>query len=146
MKELKDIVTKIDDCLEEFRLPPYYNDPSFHVSVCWAVGDVKSNIPKDVLSDLQVLYTVLRQMPNVPTTHLLCCPHHVKNWVVVREPGGGGSGGLLRQERLRFRAEILPPKHPILNQGGVSTKFLHILAFNRTLVFWSLKKDLENAV
>ena len=77
-KELKDIVTKIDDCLEEFRLPSYYSDPSFHVSVCWAVGDVKSNISKDVLSDLQVfLYDT--QMSNVPATYLLCCPHHVKN-------------------------------------------------------------------
>ena len=56
VKELKDIVTTIDDCLEEFRLPSYYRDPSFHVSVCWAVGDVKANIPNDVLDNLQVIF------------------------------------------------------------------------------------------
>ncbi|XP_060535850.1 U6 snRNA phosphodiesterase 1 [Cylas formicarius] len=36
---LVSIVHVLDRCLAEFNLPPFYEDPSFHLSVAWCVGD-----------------------------------------------------------------------------------------------------------
>lgn len=33
------LVTDLDAALHEFRLPAYYADPSFHVSLMWCLGD-----------------------------------------------------------------------------------------------------------
>ncbi|XP_041457540.1 U6 snRNA phosphodiesterase-like [Lytechinus variegatus] len=50
---LCDLVKLADDCLQEFSLPVFYEDPSFHVSFCWCVGDVSSRIGPKVLQELQ---------------------------------------------------------------------------------------------
>uniref|UniRef100_A0A1B6INN0 U6 snRNA phosphodiesterase n=1 Tax=Homalodisca liturata TaxID=320908 RepID=A0A1B6INN0_9HEMI len=34
----------LDECLAEFRLPPFYLDPSFHMSVLWVVGDLRATL------------------------------------------------------------------------------------------------------
>lgn len=36
---LKSITNKIDKCLDEFKLPKYYEDPKFHVSVLWKLQE-----------------------------------------------------------------------------------------------------------
>ncbi|XP_056649064.1 U6 snRNA phosphodiesterase 1 isoform X2 [Diorhabda sublineata] len=33
------LVDILNLCLEEFKLPPFYKDPSFHMSIVWCVGD-----------------------------------------------------------------------------------------------------------
>lgn len=50
---LCDLVQLTNECLEEFSLPVFYEDPSFHVSFGWCVGDVSSRIGPRVLHDLQ---------------------------------------------------------------------------------------------
>ncbi|XP_068224701.1 U6 snRNA phosphodiesterase 1 [Palaemon carinicauda] len=42
--ELQDIVSEVDLCIEEFRLPPFYKDGSFHASVAWCTGDVSEDL------------------------------------------------------------------------------------------------------
>uniref|UniRef100_A0A1B6KUX3 U6 snRNA phosphodiesterase n=2 Tax=Graphocephala atropunctata TaxID=36148 RepID=A0A1B6KUX3_9HEMI len=34
----------LDECLAEFRLPPFYKEPSFHMSVLWVVGDARATL------------------------------------------------------------------------------------------------------
>lgn len=45
---LKDLIRKVDKCLNEFNLPTYYADPKFHISILWKLqeftGDEKTAI------------------------------------------------------------------------------------------------------
>lgn len=34
----------LDDCLSEFQLPVFYKNPSFHVSIAWALGNEKKKL------------------------------------------------------------------------------------------------------
>ena len=45
------IVNRLDASLGEFKLPLFYENPSFHVSVLWCLGDRKSDV-EEVLPDL----------------------------------------------------------------------------------------------
>ncbi|ETN67715.1 hypothetical protein AND_000488 [Anopheles darlingi] len=44
------LVTELDECLLEYKLPRYYEDRSFHISLLWTLGDqseiVTSRLPK----------------------------------------------------------------------------------------------------
>lgn len=42
----------LDECLSEFQLPPFYKNPSFHMSIAWALGDEKKSLT-NVLPQLQ---------------------------------------------------------------------------------------------
>ncbi|XP_045617670.1 U6 snRNA phosphodiesterase 1 [Procambarus clarkii] len=42
--ELEDIVSEVDKCLAEYRLPPFFKDGSFHASVAWCTGDVSGDL------------------------------------------------------------------------------------------------------
>ncbi|XP_031628701.1 U6 snRNA phosphodiesterase [Contarinia nasturtii] len=41
---LEYIVNKLDNCLNEFKLPPFYKEASFHVSLLWCLGDRKQEL------------------------------------------------------------------------------------------------------
>ncbi|XP_045462546.1 U6 snRNA phosphodiesterase [Harmonia axyridis] len=41
---LNSIIEELDKCLSEFQLPLFYKDPSFHISILWCVGDLKSKL------------------------------------------------------------------------------------------------------
>lgn len=38
-QQLREIVKCVDSCLEEFSLPTFYKEPSFHISIGWCLGD-----------------------------------------------------------------------------------------------------------
>ncbi|KAK8731210.1 hypothetical protein OTU49_007488, partial [Cherax quadricarinatus] len=42
--ELADIVSEVDKCLVEYRLPLFFKDGSFHASVAWCTGDVSEDL------------------------------------------------------------------------------------------------------
>jgi len=44
MNQLNNLVKIIDDCLKEYKLPLYYEDPSFHLSFGWTLGDASKLI------------------------------------------------------------------------------------------------------
>ncbi|XP_076272105.1 U6 snRNA phosphodiesterase 1 [Rhynchophorus ferrugineus] len=45
------LVDNLDKCLSEFNLPPFYQDPSFHISIAWCLGD-QQNILESVLPQI----------------------------------------------------------------------------------------------
>lgn len=55
MDRLMNLTGQLDECLEEFKLPKYYEEPSFHASILWCLGD-QSGILKEKKSELQVIY------------------------------------------------------------------------------------------
>lgn len=41
--QFQQIVNQLDRCLQEFRLPDYYKEASFHASILWCLGDHTDN-------------------------------------------------------------------------------------------------------
>ncbi|KDR11881.1 U6 snRNA phosphodiesterase isoform X2 [Zootermopsis nevadensis] len=46
----------LNKCLADFKLPPFYKEPSFHMSLAWCVGNNVEQIERDVLPQLQVAF------------------------------------------------------------------------------------------
>ncbi|KAB0389495.1 hypothetical protein E2I00_009176, partial [Balaenoptera physalus] len=49
-----DLVSEVDRVMEEFDLTTFYQDPSFHVSLAWCVGDARLQLEGQCLRELQV--------------------------------------------------------------------------------------------
>ncbi|XP_069571244.1 U6 snRNA phosphodiesterase 1 [Brachyistius frenatus] len=52
--QLLDLIRVVDRTMAEFRLDTFYEDPSFHVSLAWCVGDVMEPM-KEFIQELQSL-------------------------------------------------------------------------------------------
>lgn len=53
---LKNLVNSVDRSFTEFNLEQFYNNPSFHVSILWCLGDHKKIINSTaILNDLHTL-------------------------------------------------------------------------------------------
>ncbi|XP_055582452.1 U6 snRNA phosphodiesterase 1 isoform X1 [Falco cherrug] len=52
--QLLELVSEVDRVLEEFDLPTFYKDPSFHISLAWCVGDLSGRLEGQCLRELQV--------------------------------------------------------------------------------------------
>ncbi|XP_045674897.1 U6 snRNA phosphodiesterase [Phyllostomus hastatus] len=48
-----DLVSEVDRVMEEFDLTTFYQDPSFHVSLAWCVGDARLQLEGQCLRELQ---------------------------------------------------------------------------------------------
>ena len=44
VKDLQKLTTNVDYCFSEYKLPVFYYPPSFHVSLGWCLGDMRSQI------------------------------------------------------------------------------------------------------
>ncbi|KAG8437253.1 hypothetical protein GDO86_008091 [Hymenochirus boettgeri] len=53
MENLLGIVSEVDLSLKEFNLKTFYEDPSFHVSLAWCVGDKAGQLEGSGLLELQ---------------------------------------------------------------------------------------------
>ncbi|NXS78860.1 USB1 phosphodiesterase, partial [Erpornis zantholeuca] len=51
--QLLELVSEVDGVLEEFDLPTFYKDPSFHISLAWCVGDLSGRLEGPCLRELQ---------------------------------------------------------------------------------------------
>ncbi|NXO04372.1 USB1 phosphodiesterase, partial [Rhinopomastus cyanomelas] len=51
--QLLELVSEVDRALEEFDLPTFYKDPSFHISLAWCVGDLSGRLEGQCLQELQ---------------------------------------------------------------------------------------------
>ncbi|XP_006148508.1 U6 snRNA phosphodiesterase isoform X2 [Tupaia chinensis] len=47
------LVSEVDRVMEEFDLTTFYQDPSFHVSLAWCVGDARLQLEGQCLQELQ---------------------------------------------------------------------------------------------
>uniref|UniRef100_A0A182K0F9 U6 snRNA phosphodiesterase n=1 Tax=Anopheles christyi TaxID=43041 RepID=A0A182K0F9_9DIPT len=45
---LNKLVTSLDECLREYKLPLYYTDRAFHVSIMWCLGDREAEVRKEL--------------------------------------------------------------------------------------------------
>ncbi|MEE6500234.1 hypothetical protein FKM82_003712 [Ascaphus truei] len=54
MEHLMEVVSDVDQSLQEFDLQTFYPDPSFHVSLAWCVGDAVGKLDGSCLKELQV--------------------------------------------------------------------------------------------
>ncbi|XP_069822513.1 U6 snRNA phosphodiesterase 1 [Dendropsophus ebraccatus] len=52
-QQLLEIVSEVDKSLQEFNLETFYQNPSFHVSLAWCVGDVTKSFQGACLQELQ---------------------------------------------------------------------------------------------
>lgn len=43
-ESLKKLVQTLNNCLNEYKLPSFYKDASFHVSIAWCLGDYKNKL------------------------------------------------------------------------------------------------------
>ncbi|XP_021497283.1 U6 snRNA phosphodiesterase 1 [Meriones unguiculatus] len=48
-----DLVSEVDRVMKEFDLTTFYQDPSFHVSLAWCVGDARLQLEGQCLQELQ---------------------------------------------------------------------------------------------
>ncbi|KAF4091114.1 hypothetical protein AMELA_G00033270 [Ameiurus melas] len=53
--QLLEVVKSVDEVMEEFNLSTFYEDPSFHLTLAWCVGDVTEKLQHACLSELQSL-------------------------------------------------------------------------------------------
>ncbi|XP_046843265.1 U6 snRNA phosphodiesterase-like [Xenia sp. Carnegie-2017] len=53
ISQLKDLVLVVDKAFREFGLQEYYDEPSFHASFAWCLGDAKEHITSSMLTKLQ---------------------------------------------------------------------------------------------
>ena len=86
IKCLKSYVEDIDKSLAEFRLPVYYKDPSFHISLAWAVGDLQDKITSDMMEVLQVQFNHIKMAEYVyfiECGYLLCQDHRTLIVLIV---------------------------------------------------------------
>ncbi|XP_074054967.1 U6 snRNA phosphodiesterase 1 isoform X3 [Macrotis lagotis] len=51
--QFSDLVSEVDSVMEEFDLATFYKEPSFHISLAWCVGDVRSKLKEQVIQELQ---------------------------------------------------------------------------------------------
>lgn len=50
-----DLVSEVDRVMEEFELTTFYQNPSFHISLAWCVGDARLQLESRCLGELQEL-------------------------------------------------------------------------------------------
>ncbi|XP_041376474.1 U6 snRNA phosphodiesterase-like [Gigantopelta aegis] len=52
---LPEYIAAVDSSFKDFRLAPYYKNPSFHVSIAWCLGDVTADVSSQTVSQMQVI-------------------------------------------------------------------------------------------
>lgn len=70
VRELQNLTTCVDKCFADYNLAPFYNPPSFHVSLGWCLGD-KSALIRGMLQKLELkLVDVLDEDGATGTLHV----------------------------------------------------------------------------
>ncbi|XP_046382788.1 U6 snRNA phosphodiesterase [Ischnura elegans] len=64
--KLSRITQEMDKCLEDFKLPPFYSNPAFHLSIVWCLGDKTKEIKE--------------RMPSVELVHQQFLKAHPSEW------------------------------------------------------------------
>uniref|UniRef100_A0A8C3X0A4 U6 snRNA phosphodiesterase n=1 Tax=Catagonus wagneri TaxID=51154 RepID=A0A8C3X0A4_9CETA len=67
--EFLDLVSGVDRVMEEFDLTTFYEDPSFHVSLAWCVGDARLQLEGQCLRELQEIVDAFEDSETLLRTH-----------------------------------------------------------------------------
>ncbi|XP_066493656.1 U6 snRNA phosphodiesterase 1 isoform X1 [Tiliqua scincoides] len=62
-----ELVSEVDKVMEEYNLPQFYKDPSFHLSLAWCVGNQSKELEGRCLQELQEIVDGFED-----SSHLLC--------------------------------------------------------------------------
>ncbi|KAH9490105.1 poly(U)-specific 3'-to-5' RNA exonuclease [Bulinus truncatus] len=66
--EFMQYVTAVDKCLLEFKLPVYYENPSFHISIGWCLGNVIEDVSEDkLITSKEMLSNFIAENPDLST-------------------------------------------------------------------------------
>ncbi|KAJ2944378.1 hypothetical protein O0L34_g18380 [Tuta absoluta] len=70
---LQEVTQKIDKVLEEYKLPTFYEDPSFHMSILWVNGDKQDELSM-ILPQLNEIVTqdLGKTLMSVPVNQVIC--------------------------------------------------------------------------
>ncbi|XP_013401816.1 U6 snRNA phosphodiesterase isoform X2 [Lingula anatina] len=70
-KILCSLVENVDNTLEEFHLQKYYKNPSFHMSVLWALGDITQEVTPKIRASLdKILSSYMEDCPHIFTVQV----------------------------------------------------------------------------
>uniref|UniRef100_A0A8C6VN33 U6 snRNA phosphodiesterase n=1 Tax=Naja naja TaxID=35670 RepID=A0A8C6VN33_NAJNA len=67
--QVLELVTEVDEVMEEFNLMPFYKDPSFHMSLAWCVGNMSEALGGQCIQEMQEIVDGFED-----STHLLRIP------------------------------------------------------------------------
>ncbi|XP_066875792.1 U6 snRNA phosphodiesterase 1 isoform X5 [Kogia breviceps] len=79
-----DLVSEVDRVMEEFDLTTFYQDPSFHISLAWCVGDARLQLEGQCLRELQCPERS-RYLPLVQAVAMQECGPRVASTSVFQE-------------------------------------------------------------
>ncbi|XP_070809253.1 U6 snRNA phosphodiesterase 1 isoform X5 [Pituophis catenifer annectens] len=51
--QMLELVSEVDEVMEEFNLMPFYKDPSFHLSLAWCVGNMSEALGGQCIREMQ---------------------------------------------------------------------------------------------
>lgn len=68
---LQNLTSKVDSCLKEYKLPVYYTDPSFHVSIFWKLNEF-TNEEKQNLSQYAQEFLIQLSSQFIYVDKILC--------------------------------------------------------------------------
>ncbi|XP_062567651.1 U6 snRNA phosphodiesterase 1-like [Saccostrea cucullata] len=89
---LQDYTKVVDECFQEYNLPKYYKDPSFHISIGWCLHDVIPEINKETLQKLQeILDVTLEENTDLKlfTVEKIICKTGNKQFLIELSKGYG---------------------------------------------------------
>ncbi|XP_007468364.1 PREDICTED: U6 snRNA phosphodiesterase isoform X2 [Lipotes vexillifer] len=64
-----DLVSEVDRVMEEFDLTTFYQDPSFHISLAWCVGDAHLQLEGQCLRELQEIVSEFEDSETLLRAH-----------------------------------------------------------------------------
>lgn len=73
---LKGYVEAVDKSFAEFKLQKYYENPSFHISIGWCLGDVTAQISEDTMGQVKAIFgefmATYSELSVVYARHITC--------------------------------------------------------------------------
>ncbi|CAL1539978.1 unnamed protein product [Lymnaea stagnalis] len=81
-----DFVKAVDKSFGEFKLPSYYKDPSFHISIGWCLGDVVNQISEETLLKAKGMlghFVAENTELSVIVVQQICCRAGNKSFVIT---------------------------------------------------------------
>ncbi|XP_039209574.1 U6 snRNA phosphodiesterase isoform X6 [Crotalus tigris] len=73
--QMLELVSEVDEVMEEFNLMPFYKDPSFHMSLAWCVGNMSEALRGQCIQEMQEIVDGFEDstyLLRIPGTEVRC--------------------------------------------------------------------------